>query len=470
MSFLRNRVGKFCALLPAAALVYLDQTILPIALPSIQKEMAASSTALQWSVNSYLLAIAVFVLIGGKLCDRFGHKRGLLWGIFGFVVFSIFCSLSRSIEWLIIARALQGMSAALMYPSQVSMVALIFPPEKRGRATGFIASLGSLFLILGPLVGGYLIEVASWRWIFWINLPIGAIGLWMIAAFLPNTEPGKGKIDGYGFAFFGIAITALTLVFMQAADWGWSSSATVISALIALIGLFLLLYREKKAAHPFLDLSLFRHPHYSAININISTIQFILMITVIRTVYFQEVLGYSPFQTGLIMFVSSLPIMIVAPLAGYISDRLSPKLPIALGYLLLIGSSFSFAFFSAPSLGGLMATLLTFGMGLPLIFTPSYSSVMASVPDGKSGTAGGMITTLRMTGGTMGLALIHLLFTTVFESNVSTQGEKAASITSFSYVHFALAFLLIVAFAATFVFHSRKSAHHLPDGPAEGWD
>jgi EmrB/QacA subfamily drug resistance transporter len=470
MHFLANRWQKFCALIPAAALVYLDQTILPIALPSIQKEMQASGTALQWSVNAYLLAIAVFVLISGKLCDKIGHKKGLMWGIFGFVVCSIICSLSQTIELLIIARALQGLSAAFMYPAQTTMIALIFPPEKRGRATGMIASLGSLFLILGPLVGGYLIEAASWRWIFWINLPIGALGLWMISAFLPSSEPGKGKIDLSGFAFFGVGISALTVVFMQAADWGWTSPPTLMSAFIAVCASALLLYREKRVAHPFLNLSLFKHPTYAAININITTIQFILMITVFRTLYFQDILAYSPFQTGLIMFISSLPIVVAAPFAGYLSDRFSPRLPVALGYLFLIFSSFGFAFHSTPSFIGLIIVMLAFGLGIPFIFTPSYSSAMASVPQGQSGTAAGMITTLRMTGGTMGLALIHLLATVVKDRYLPIEGERLAEVTSFSFVHFALAFLLILAFSITFIFHSRKSGHHPPDAPAEGWD
>lgn len=461
---------KFSALIPIAALTFIDQTIVPVALPAIQQEMGGNNTSLQWCVNAYLLAITVFVLISGKLCDRIGHKNALIWGISGFIIFSTLCGLSQSIWMLIGARALQGLSAALLYPSQTAMIAHIFPPERRGRATGMIVSVSSLFLIAGPLVGGYLTQAFSWQWIFWINWPIGVLGLWLIIKFLPVTEPGKGKIDLWGFAYFAIGTSSLTIMFMQAADWGWSSSKTLLSTCLAIVAFFLLLKREKTTLHPFLDLTLFKRPLFAAINISVATIQFIMMITIFRTLYFQEVLNFSPFETGLITFISSSPILFMAPLAGFLSDRFSPKLPIACGYLLLIFSFLSLGFFSTPSLPGLMVALIAFSMGIPFIFTPSFSSAISSVPQQKTGVAMGMIITLRMLGGTIGLALIHLFVTVVQGVRLGVEEKRLAEITSFSGVHFALAFLLIIAFAITFIFHSRKSAHHLPEAPAEGWD
>ncbi len=442
---------------------------MPVALPRIQLDLNATNTQVQWCVNAYLLVIAVFVLISGKLGDRIGYKRTLMVGVVGFVIFSALCGLSESAEMLIIARACQGLCAASIYPAQTAMIAQIYPPEKRGRATGMIVSIGSLFLILGPLVGGYLIEVASWRWIFWINLPIGAIGLWMINRFMPTPEKGRGKVDLKGFAYFALGVSALTLVFMQATDWGWTSLLTIFFAITAIVGLLLLLYREKRAAHPFLDISLFKHSPFAAININVFILQFFLMIVVFRTIYFQTVLGYSPFLTGFIMFISSCPVLFIAPLAGILSDRLSPKVPIALGYLLLIFSSFWFAFISLPSFHSILIALIAYGTGIPLIFTPSYSTAISSVPKGKAGTASGIVATLRNTGGTVGLALIHLFVSTDQKWHL-TEGKREAEIISFSDVHFALAFLLIVAMAITFMLHSRKSSHHLPEGPAEGWD
>lgn len=192
----------FYALVPVAALIFLDQTILPVALPTIQVEFNASNTALQWCVNAYLLAIAVFVLISGKIGDRISHRNALFLGMSAFALFSAICGMSPNIETLIIARGFQGIGAALMLPAQTALIGCIFPQQKRGQAIGMIVSLGSLFLMLGPLVGGYLTEAISWRWIFWINLPISAFALWMNRKFLPTSEPHHKKIDRLGFLFF----------------------------------------------------------------------------------------------------------------------------------------------------------------------------------------------------------------------------------------------------------------------------
>lgn len=460
---------KFSALIPATALTFLDQTILPVALPTIQQEMTATDTQLQWCVNSFLLAIAVFVLISGKLGDMIGHKKLLIWGVLGFTISSILCGLSHTVSFLIAARALQGISAALMFPAQFAIIAQTFPVQTRGKAMGMLASIGSLFLILGPLVGGYLLEVASWEWLFWINVPTGAVGIWMIYAFLPQSEPGKNRIDLLGFLYFTIGISSLTLVLMQAVDWGWTSTRTIAFSLLGVAGLFLLFIREKRASHPFLDLPLFKHPVFAATNLSIAIIQFFLMIIVFRTIYFQEVLGYTPFLTGFVMFIGTIPVLFMSPIAGHLSDRMNPRVPIALGYLLLIFSCFWFGFSSTPSFTAVMIILILFGCGFPFIFTPSYSSALSSVPKAKTGTASGIITTLRMTGGSVGLALIHLFVTTVQQQHRS-EGARLAKITSFSYVHFALAFLLTIVFAMIFILHSRKSAHRLPQAPAEGWD
>lgn len=470
MTFLQNRWKSFSALIPAAAMAFLDQTILPVALPTIQAEFQASDTALQWSIDAYLLTIAVFVLVGGKLGDRIGYRKSLMMGICGFTICSVICGMSTSITMLIVARALQGVSAALIFPSQTALVAQIFPLKHRGKATGMIVSISSLFMILGPLVGGYLTQIASWHWIFWINLPIGIIGLWLIGSFLPASEPGKGKIDLPGFFFFAIGSSALTISFMEAGNWGWISSKIIVACIITVIAGLLLLRREHHTPHPFLDLTLFKRPIYSAITINVTIIQFIIMITVSRIIYLQEILGYSPLQTGMIAFASSSPMFFFAPIAGFLSDRYTPKLPIAIGYLCLIYSFIWLGFFSTPSLFSLLLSLTAFGAGIPLIFTPSYSSALASVPLQKSGVAMGVIVTLRMLGGTIGLALIQLFISSVERSEAPKIGERLAKISAFSNVHFALGFLLMVAFAVTFVLHNRKSAHHLPETPAEGWD
>ncbi|MFZ4773104.1 MAG: MFS transporter [Chlamydiia bacterium] len=467
---MKNPWIPFLALISPNALVFLDQSILNVALPNIQQELGVSSTALQWTVNSYLLMIAVFVLLSGKIGDRVGLKKMMLLGLTGFIVSSAACGFAQNIWTLIIARGFQGLSAAIMTPAQTGLIGYIFPGNLRGRATGLIVSIGSIFMIAGPLIGGYLIEAADWRWIFWINLPTGILGIWLAYHLLPETPSVKSRIDLLGFAFFACAISGLTIFFMEAASWGWSSAATILCGAVTLLFLSLLFYREAKAKHPFLDISLFKYPVYGAINISISIIQFFAMIQVFRTIYLQEILEYTPFETGALICFSSFPILFIAPLAGYISDKTSPKFPVAIGFLILIFANFWFAFNSTPSLVVLCLALFGMGLGVPFIFTPSYSAAFASVPKAKTGSAMGMLFTLRMTSGTIGLALIHLFVSTVQDYYLPLEGVRIATILSFSYVHFALAFLLIIALAFIMLLHNSKNGPRITESFAEGWN
>lgn len=466
----KTRWISLLAIIPAAAMGFMDQSILPVALPVIQKEFGSNSAALQWTVNSYLLTTAVFILLGGKLCDRIGSRNAYLYGLSIFAVFSALCSLSPNVEFLVAARALQGVGAAILFPAQTSLIATTFPPHTRGRATGLIVSCGSLFLILGPLIGGYLTEALSWRWIFWINLPIAAIGIVLAILLFPAKRGNKGKVDLLGFLYFACFCTFTTIFFMQAQDWGWLSKKVLICALLAIGSSVFLFKREKTAKHPFLDLALFKRPIYAAINVSISITQFVLMITVFRTIYLEEILGYTPGQTGLISSISSLPVLFLSPVGGFLSDKVSPKLPIVLGYGVLILSFFWLGFFSTPSLPSLFTAFLLFGMGIPLIFTPSYTAAMSAIPREKLGIAFGLVSSLRMFAATTGLSLIYLFVSIEKTIHLPKVGQRLAEIASFSAVHFTLGALMIVAFIATFFLHRRKSAHHLPDSPAEGWD
>lgn len=458
------------ALVPTVALVFMDQTILSVALPTIHKELNTTNVAAQWCVNAYFLALTVLVLVSGKFCDRMGARKSLTIGMIIFALSSFFCGMSPNDIFLIAGRALQGVGASLMLPAQAALNAALFTHEQRGRANGIIVSIGSIFMIIAPLIGGYLTEALSWRWIFWVNLPIAAIGLIMIQKFLPKIPPVKNKIDLWGFIFFALAVSSITLLFMQANEWGWLSFE-IISCLIAgIIGVILLTIREKKGPHSFLDLSLFKKPKYSAITFSIAITQFIVMITVFQAIYFQEALELTPTQTGSLQFSSCLPLLVMPMLAGFLSDRVTPKLPIAIGYLCFIFSCLALSYFSTPSTPLLLTLLIIFNSGVPLIFTPSYSSAMSTIPPAKRGVGFGMLITLRMFSATLGLALTQLFVAEVKESQVPKLGEMQAEIVSFSSVHFALAMLMIVAFAITFILHRLKSEHQLPESPAEGWD
>lgn len=461
---------RVLAIVPASAMIFMDQSILPVALPTIAREFGAANTPLQWTVNSYLLALALFLLVFGKLGDRIGHRRSFLLGMVLFAFFSILCSLSKNVWQLIGARGLQGMGAALMLPAQSALIAHSFPKSARGRVTGLVVSIGSIFLVSAPLIGGYLTQKISWNWIFWINIPIALIGVILILALLPDIEGKKSPIDPWGFAFFAGFAGTLTTVFMQAGSWGWSSPKIAALAAISLFSLFFLLLREKAMKFPFLDLSLFKSRPFSAININIAITQFVVMIYVFRVIYLQKILGYTPLQTGLIAALTSSPVLFFSYIGGFLADKINPKLPVIFGYALIIASFLWLSFVPLPTLFSLCASLLLFGMGIPLIFTPSYTLAMSSVPQEKFGAAFGMISTLRMFAGSVGLSMIHLFVSSSIKRNISLLGDRVSTIQSFSYVHRALAFLMLCAFLASIFIHRQTSRGKIPKNPAEGWD
>lgn len=459
-----------CTFVPAVALMFMDQTILPVALPAIQNDLGATTTQAQWCVNAYVLAIAMFLLVSGKLGDSLGHRETFCIGIVGFVVFSICCGMSQSANWLIWMRGFQGLSAAFMMPPQNAMMRYVFPKKSLGKGIGLSVSIGSIFLMIAPVIGGFLTETLSWRWIFWINAPIGAAGLWMVLALWPKSNPVKSPIDLWGFLFFAASVGLYTLFFMQVSEWGWGSPIALSCLGFASLFLLLLVLRERKAAHPFLDLPLFKRPLFAAINISVSTAQAFLMVGVFWLLYFQNTLQYTPVQAGLLSFISGFPILFTSPLAGFLSDRFGPKLPVVLGYLFLMYTCFYLGFFPTPSLLSLSIALFMFGMGIPMILTPSFASALSSVPTTKTGVAMGTIITLRMVAGSMGLACMYVLTRSIYMDKLPFVGERSANITSFSMLHFALGFLVIFNFAVTFFLHTRKSAHHLPDYSGEGWD
>src|SRR3989338_3112842 len=268
------------ALIPVQGMIFMDQTILPVALPTIQREFGAQDLALEWTVTSYLVCTAMFALLGGKIGDRIGYRLTLFLGLLLFAISSLLCGWSPSIEALILSRALQGFSAAMMIPLITVLFAPLFPESQRGKATGLLSSVSAIFMIIGPLIGGYLTEQVSWRWIFWINPPLCLIGFWLGKKFLPHPPLGKGKIDLFGMAAFAVCSGSAVVFFTRSRAWGWSSSWTLSCGFLALLSLFLLFYRERRATHPFLDLSLFKYPAYAAINFSISLIQFTFIVSV----------------------------------------------------------------------------------------------------------------------------------------------------------------------------------------------
>lgn len=448
----------FASLLCGNILNYLDQAILPVALPAISEEFGASSTLTQWTVNGYTLLFACLVLLGGRIGDAIGPKNGFLIGMILFAFFSVMCGFSPNIGWLIGARALQALGTSLMFPAQAAILAKLFPVHQQGRAIGLLMTLGIAVGFLGPFIGGLLTQMFSWRAIFWINVPITLCGFLLGYFSLPQIEPIRRPIDWKGFTYFVFTICPIIILLMQVRDWGTPTflEKNLPLFLCGLISFIFLVRRTLTAKNSFFDFSLLKYPAYSAILFSVCLTKFIMMISIFQTIYCETVLNYTPIETGLIFSCSFAPALVFSSIGGYLADKISPKLPISIGYLLVIFSLFWLAFYSTPSLFDLLLSLIIFGVGLPLILTPSHALVLSCIPNDKVSVGTGMIVTLRMTSASLGLAMIHLFTTTVQRNETPILGTRGAMVQSFSYVHLALAMLFSFAFAITYFLHSKK--------------
>jgi len=449
---------SFASLLCGIIINYLDQAILPVALPAISEEFGASSTLTQWIVNGYTLLFACLVILGGRIGDAIGPKNGFLIGMILFAFFSVMCGFSPNIGWLIGARALQALGTSLMFPAQATILAKLFPVHQQGRATGLLSSLGIGVGFLGPFIGGLLTQMFSWRAIFWINVPITLFGFLLGYFSLPQIEPIRRPIDWKGFAYFVFTICPVTILLMQVRDWSTPTflEKNLLLILCGLISFIFLVRRTLAGKNLFFDFSLLKYPAYSAILFSVCVTKFVMMISIFQTIYCETVLNYTPIETGLLFSCSFAPALLFSSVGGYLADKISPKLPISIGYLLVVFSLFWLAFHSTPSLFDLLLSLTIYGVGLPFILTPSNALVLSCIPSHKISIGTGMIVTLRMTAASLGLAMIHLFTTTVQRIETPILGTEGAIVKSFSSVHLALALLFTVTFVITFFLHSKQ--------------
>jgi len=399
------------AMASSISTIFLDQTILPVSLPTIQRELGIPAIGLQWIINSYLLVLTTLLLAGGRLGDIFGHRRIFCIGLLIFAASSALCSLSFSGAWLIFSRSIQGIGGALLIPSTSAILYSAFPKNERGKALGIYVSIGSVFLALGPTIGGFFTQYLSWRYIFWINLPIAAIGLLMTMIFVPRSNKKRESFDILGLITFGIGIVALILGLMQAKNWGWSSAATILLILFGIGMIIWFFTADRFQRDPLIDFSLFKNKNFLGALLCICCVSFLIMTTVFWVMYFQEILHYSPSESGLLSLISNAPVMVFAPLGGVLVDKYGPKLPVVTGFLLVIFSSLWFAFYPiSNNVLLLLPVLIPFGAGIPMVLSPSFVALMYEVPPQKRGITSAFYNTSRQFATTLGLAVIGSLF------------------------------------------------------------
>lgn len=396
-------------------MIMLDVTIVNVALPAIESDLDTGLSALQWTVGAYTLTYAVFLLTAGKLADYVGRRRIFVIGLVVFTATSLLCALAQSVDVLIAARAAQGVGAALMLPATLSIISATFEPHERGAAIGIWAGVSAMGLALGPLAGGLIIEGIDWRWIFYVNIPIGLIGIVSAQLLIRESRDTSSEqgLDPAGLVLSGVALFALTFGLIEGNQYGWGSLVIVSCFVVAAAGLAAFALVEQRQRLPLIDLQLFRNSTFAGANV----VGLLVMLTMFGLLFFlslylQNVLRYSPIETGATFLPMTLPLAFVQPIAGKVSDRIGARWPMAAGMatlalscLLLSRVDESTGFWS------LVPSLVLAGVGMGVTMTPMTYAVLGSVGVDKSGVASGVLNTFRQTGGALGIAIMGAILT-----------------------------------------------------------
>src|SRR5829696_3664037 len=390
-------------------MIMLDNTVVNVALPSIQRDLGVGLSELEWIVTGYALTFAALMLIGGKLADAYGRRLVFVVGIVVFTLASLWCGLSDSGEMLIAARVVQGAGAALMNPATLSIIAATFPPKERGMAIGIWAGTAALALAIGPLVGGLLTEHLSWHWIFFVNVPVGVVAI--AASFLLITESKDEtheSLDIPGLATSALGLFALTYGLIEANGYGWTSARIIGSFVVAAVSLASFIVIERRRRSPMLDLSLFRSGTYTGANVTMLLVALAMFgVFFFVSLYMQNVLGYSAVQAGAAFLPMTVLIIVVAPLAGRASDRVGSRWLMAAGMVLVATQLALFSQLGTDStFWRMLPALVVGGIGMALVMTPSAAAAMRGVAIDKAGVGSAVLNSARQVGGSIGIALI----------------------------------------------------------------
>ena len=402
----------------------LDNLVVNTALPTIQRSLGTGVSGLQWIVDAYVLAFASFMLTGGALGDLYGRKRFFMLGLFVFIFGSLMCGLSSTTGELVGFRFVQGLGAALLLPGSLSIITATFSGRERGAAIGIWAAFSALALAVGPIVGGFLVEHVSWQSIFFVNIPVGAVAITMTYLVVRESrdEHPSRRIDPPGLVTGTAGLFFLVYALIEGNNRGWTDPLILGSFALAGVVLTAFFVIEARSESPMLPLSFFKIRTFAAANVVAACVFFALFGTVFfLTLYFQDVNGYSPVGAGIRLFPFPLMILLIAPVAGRLSDRYGSRwfmtagpLCSAIGLTLLLRTQPDSSYFSVIFPGQII-----WGIGMALTMAPMTAAVMASVPVRNAGIASATTNTSREIGGVFGVALLGAIVTSTFKRGFS---------------------------------------------------
>jgi EmrB/QacA subfamily drug resistance transporter len=413
------------SLLLAAFAVNLDTTIVNVALPTLVRELHASTTQLQWVVDAFNLVFAALILVSGSLSDRVGRKGMLLAGLGVFGVASVVGGFTTTPGQLIAARAVMGLGAAMVFPATLSLISNVFTERgERARAIGLWGATAGIAIALGPIVGGWLLEQFSWSSIFFAMAPVAAAGAALVVWTVPTSrDPDAPSPDRPGFALSTAAMAILIYTIIEAPNHGWATARTLGGFAVAVALLAAFVVWERRATEPMLDVKLFRNPRFTAASASVTVSFFSLFgFIFVMTQYFQFIKRFSPLSTGVHLLPVATMVGIASVLGTKLAVRLGTKEVVAAGLLFVTGFYIWVAstVSSTTSYGVIAAQMVLYGTGMGLTSAPATEAIMGAVPRAKAGVGSAVNDATRLLGGTLGVAIIGSVYASVYGSRLTS--------------------------------------------------
>jgi EmrB/QacA subfamily drug resistance transporter len=411
------------SLLLAAFAINLDTTIVNVALPTLVRELHASTSQLQWVVDAYNLVFAAFLLAAGSLSDRVGRKGMLMSGLAVFGLASLAGGLTSTPDALIAARCVMGLGAAMVFPATLSLISNVFTGRaERARAIGLWGATAGMAIALGPIVGGWLLERFSWSSIFFAMAPVAALAVALVAFSVPTSrDPLAPRLDRPGFLLSSAAMGLVIYTIIEAPNHGWGSARSIGGFAIFAVLLAGFIAWEQRTSDPMLDISLFRNPRFTAASGSVTVAFFSLFgFIFLMTQYFQFIKSYSPLSAGVHLLPVATSVGVASVLGTKLAVRFGTKLIVA-GGLLLVTLFYAWVATASASThyGTIAAQMVVYGVGMGFTSAPATEAIMGVVPSDKAGVGSAVNDTTRLLGGTLGVAIIGSVFASLYSSRLS---------------------------------------------------
>lgn len=433
----------------ALSAVLMEEIMVGVALPTIRDDLGLSQLGARWAINAYVLALTASVAAAGRLGDIVGHGRMLIGGATMFGVGSLAAGLAQGAEWFLAARAVQGIGGAVLLPLSIAVIGIAFSERERGLAIGVYGVFAGAAAAIAPFLGGLLADSASWRWIFFLNIPLAGAVIAIVAPVWrePVDAMKRTRLDLRGFALLLAFLVPLVLALMQGPEWGWGSAAVIVLLVASALALALFVSFELRARDPLIDLGLLRRPTVVGADLVMLCSQFSkIAVIVFGALYLQDRLGMSALEAGAALLAAFVPVLLTAVWSGALTDRYGPRRPVLSGVAaMIVALVWLTIVIPMESYVLMLPGLVLWGLALPFLFNPSLIAVLNAVPAAKRGEASGVASTGRQLGGVLAIPIL---------------GAALASGDSFALVFGITAAVTAAVWAAAFLLVERPESEH----------